>query len=67
MFWVYKYVQTLTNKGKGMKKKYLAQWVSLIFKKQFMSHNIQKGFETTSMYITNLQYHEISIDSMRKP
>jgi len=62
MFWVYKDVQTLTNKRKGVKKKKLAQWVSLIFKKQFMSHNIQKGFETINVYITYLQYHEISID-----
>jgi hypothetical protein len=47
-------------------KKDLAQWVSLIFKKQFMSHNIRKRFETTSMYITNLQYHGISIDFVQK-
>jgi hypothetical protein len=62
MFWVYKDVQTLANKGKGVKKKDLAQWISLIFKKKIMSHNIRKRFESISMYITNFQYHEISIN-----
>ncbi len=67
MFWVYKHVQTLANKGKGVKKKDLTQWESLIFtQKNKMSHNIQKRFATTNMYITNLQYHEISIDFVRK-
>ncbi len=34
MFWVYNDVQTSTNKGKGVKKKDLAQWISVIFKKK---------------------------------
>lgn len=44
---IYKKVQTtLINKGKKSRKKDLAQWVFLTFKKTLNPHNIFKGFHT---------------------
>jgi hypothetical protein len=39
-------VWTLTNKVKGVRKKDLAQWVSLIFGKTLTPPNICKGFKS---------------------
>jgi hypothetical protein len=44
IFKAYKGVWTLANKGRGINKEDLAQWVSLTLKKALTSTNICKGF-----------------------
>jgi hypothetical protein len=56
MFWVFKDVQTLVNKRKGVKENKLAQWVSLIFKKKSSPTILKKGLKqlTCTSQICNI-------------
>jgi len=47
-------VWTLANKGMGVSKEDLAQWVSLAFKKALTTTNICKGFLTIGIWPLNL-------------
>jgi hypothetical protein len=52
-FKAYKDVWTLANKGKGVRKGDLAQWVSLALKKTLTSRNICEGFKITKIWPLN--------------
>jgi hypothetical protein len=54
VFRAYIDVRTLANKGMGVSKEDLAQWVFLTFKKALTTTNICKGFLTIGIWPLNL-------------